>query len=405
MRKLEGAVIHMNKNEIRYLVGSEELQIRPLPIYSDIVCEFFDDLSKRLRCDSEAKNYPDILTFAFWCRKGNIISLKNAYASSMTRMGKGLVFHVAPSNVPINFAFTLAFGLLAGNGNVVRVSEKEFPQTEIVCRILRELLKQPKYEILAKQIQVVSYGHNKEVNDYYSEKCDMRVIWGGDVAIGEIRKSPLKPRATDITFSDRYSFAVFDELEVKNISEKELINLAEKFYNDTYLMDQNACSSPHLVLWQNAMPDMAGRKRFWNALYNVTNKYDLPEKKVLDKYTILCEKVAQMQEIKSVHRYANLLYVVNLSCIPDSIVDLRGKFGLFFEMELKATSEIFGKLSEKVQTCVTYGVDRKELLHKFQENYVLGVDRIVSVGQAMDIGVYWDGYDVIGSLSRGIYMA
>ena len=26
--------------------------------------------------------------------------------------------------------------------------------------------------------------------------------------------------------------------------------LINNFYNDTYLVDQNACSSPHLILWQ-----------------------------------------------------------------------------------------------------------------------------------------------------------
>ena len=31
-----------------------------------------------------------------------------------------------------------------------------------------------------------------------------------------------------------------------------------------------------------------------------------------------------------------------------------------------------------------------------------GIDRIVPVGKAMDIGVYWDGYDIIGTLSRKI---
>ena len=26
-------------------------------------------------------------------------------------------------------------------------------------------------------------------------------------------------------------------------------NFVKKFYNDTYLVDQNACSSPHLIVW------------------------------------------------------------------------------------------------------------------------------------------------------------
>jgi hypothetical protein len=30
------------------------------------------------------------------------------------------------------------------------------------------------------------------------------------------------------------------------------------------------------------------------------------------------------------------------------------------------------------------------------------VDRIVPIGQALDIGLYWDGYDIIPSLTKTI---
>ena len=139
MQKSEDVVIPMNKNDIRYYVGNDKVEIKPLPVYSRLVCEFLDDLSRMLRNDSQAKRFPDIMTFAFWCRKGNINKLKENYQGPFQRVGRGLVFHVAPSNVPINFAFSLVFGMLAGNANIVRVSEKDFAQTEIVCRAIRSL--------------------------------------------------------------------------------------------------------------------------------------------------------------------------------------------------------------------------------------------------------------------------
>lgn len=402
MQKSEDVVTHMNKSEINYLVGNEYLEIKPLPVYSDVVCDFLDDLSKELRKDREAKGFPDVLTFAFWCRKANVLKLKEEYPFVCNHIGRGVVFHIAPSNVPINFAYTLTFGMLAGNANIVRVSEKDFEQTKIVCRILKKLLAEPEYRILEKQIQIVSYGHNQEVNDYYSSRCDVRVIWGGDATIKEIRKSPLSPRATEITFADRYSFAVFDEKAMYELPEEEVKKVAEKFYNDTYLMDQNACSSPHLIFWINMVPEGAGRKKFWEALYQVAEKYDLPEKKVMDKYTLLCENAACFDADASLQRYGNLLYVVSMQKIPEKLENMRGKFGFFYEASLEELSEICDKITDKIQTCVIHGVDREELLQCFINHSVRGVDRIVPVGKAMDIGVYWDGYDVIGSLSRGI---
>ena len=47
-------------------------------------------------------------------------------------------------------------------------------------------------------------------------------------------------------------------------------------------------------------------------------------------------------------------------------------------------------------------MDNEALAQSFVTNYVKGIDRIVPVGEAMDIGLDWDGYDLIGTLSRQI---
>jgi hypothetical protein len=51
--------------------------------------------------DQEAKAYPDVITFGFFCRKGNIERLKKAYQTQIShRLGRGVTFHIAPANVP-----------------------------------------------------------------------------------------------------------------------------------------------------------------------------------------------------------------------------------------------------------------------------------------------------------------
>lgn len=396
-------MILMNTNKINYLIYNGDLQIQPLPIFSEIVCEFLDELSHVLRTDADAKQYPDVMTFAFWCRRGNLTKLRESYQNSKTRIGRGLIFHIAPSNVPINFAFSLVFGMLAGNGNVVRVSEKEFPQVQIVCDAMNRLFLNPEYEIIARQTQVVSYGHDQEQNDYYSSLCNVRVIWGGDHTIASVRRSPLPPRSTEVTFADRYSFGIFNEDYIDGLPGDALMRLAEQFYNDTYLMDQNACSSPHLILWTRELNGTSsGREKFWNAVYMTARKYALEEKKVVDKFTLLCEQTAEGLDAKRIRQYSNLLYVTELNTLPESIEHLRGKFGMFYEYQLTHFGEIYDNISEKVQTCVTCGMDNEALAQSFVTNYVKGIDRIVPVGEAMDIGLDWDGYDLIGTLSRQI---
>ena len=71
------------------------------------------------------------MTFAFWIRRANIERLAREFGTSsqdQERLGLGLVLHFAPSNVPINFAFSYVFGLLAGNSGIVRVASPTSPQ-------------------------------------------------------------------------------------------------------------------------------------------------------------------------------------------------------------------------------------------------------------------------------------
>src|SRR5262245_56994652 len=89
-------------------------------IFDDSVLEFLGDLSSRLLADTGAHQYPDVVAFALWCRKSALAQRKVPYSDGNIYLGRGLVFHVSPSNIPIMFAYTLAVGLLSGNASVVR---------------------------------------------------------------------------------------------------------------------------------------------------------------------------------------------------------------------------------------------------------------------------------------------
>lgn len=390
-------MILMNKNDIIYLVGDGDITCKPLKVYSNLVCNFLDDLSRTIMNNILAKQYPDIVTFAFWCRKSNILKLKSEHLCNYIQVGRGSVFHIAPSNVPINFAFSLVFGLLAGNSNIVRVSTKDFKQVEIVCECINKCLAKQEFQELKRYICVVRYLHNKEITDEFSMNCNCRVIWGGDSTINKIRESRISAKANEITFADRYSFAIFDEKTIESLSEEEIRKIAEKFYNDTYLMDQNACSSPHLIMWK-ASEKKYGRKKFWDTLNVVAQKYDLQAKKAIDKYTLAAELATKINYKLSI--YSNYLYIADLDELPNELDKLRGKFGFFFEIEIKSIKEICKYINNKVQTCVVLGVDSKKIMDELIENNCSGIDRIVEVGQSMNIGVYWDGYDIVSSLSR-----
>ena len=69
-----------------------------------------------------------------------LLAEKAKYDDAELRLGKGVVFHIAPSNVPVNFAFSFAAGLLAGNANIVRIPSKDFEQVQIMSYIKKKAL-------------------------------------------------------------------------------------------------------------------------------------------------------------------------------------------------------------------------------------------------------------------------
>ena len=123
-RRLGVAVIQLNKlDNLDIVAGSKQLNITPEIPFNNISLTFLNELSNILRKSATAKNYPDLMAFSFWCRKGHLEKLKRKQANIERRLGRGLVFHIAPSNVPLNFGYSYIFGLLAGNVNVVKMNQ------------------------------------------------------------------------------------------------------------------------------------------------------------------------------------------------------------------------------------------------------------------------------------------
>ena len=85
-----------------------------------------------------------------------------------------------------------------------------------------------------------------------------------------------------------------------------------------------------------------------------------------------------------------------------NIENIRGSNGIFFQKNIKQLSDIKKFITKKCQTITYYGIDKGEFRDVLTKNNLLGVDRIVPIGKALEIDLIWDGYDVIRSLSRVI---
>jgi len=383
--------------DVEYLLGTEDVCAEPMTPYAEETVSFLAEWSGLLLSAPEARIYPDVTTFAFWCRRANIMKLRDAAALEPYRLGRGLVFHIAPSNIPVNFAFSFAFGLLAGNANIVRIPSADFPQARLLCDTCREALKA--FPEIEKRTAWVRYPVNEEITARFSRMADGRMIWGGDKTIASVLAGGGKPRSADVLFADRYSVCVLDGAAVEAAEDAAIQRLARGFYNDTWLMDQNACSSPMLILWLNGSE--AAKERFWNAANaEAEAKYRLQAASAVDKYVHLCEDGADGLPIRRAVRMGNMTYRIVLSALPEDITALRGRCGYFYEYDLADLHELSPHITEKVQTVTYFGIEAETLRQWVVGDRLRGVDRIVPVGKAMDINVIWDGYDIVRALSR-----
>jgi hypothetical protein len=372
---------------------------RPMVPFAGEVVEYLNALSGRLLHDREAKWYPDVVTFAFFCRKGNVTRLAEEYATGERRLGRGVAFHIAPSNVPINFGYSLVAGLLAGNVNVVRVSSKEFPQVDLIVRHMAQLL--PEYPVVGGRIALVRYDRTSEATAFFSSQCNVRVIWGGDATIATIRKQEIPPRAFDVCFADRYSLAVLRSSEVLKLDEAGLAKLAEAFYNDTYLFDQNACSAPHLVCWLGDSAAEA-KDRFWTAVHRLAaRKYALQPVLSVDKLTAFYRQAVAMDSLR-VAMPDNLVVRTELAALPKDIDAFRCAGGYFSEYTLQGLDELAGIVNTKYQTLAHFGLSAQELEDFVLGNRLTGLDRLVPIGDTTAFSLTWDGWDLVRTLSRRV---
>lgn len=385
-------------SEIEYLVGNKKFENLSIKPFDDVVCNFLSSLSKNINNSNLSKDYSDIKTFAFMCRKSNIEKLKSKINQNEFRRGLGLLFHITPSNIPTNFAYSLLFGVLSGNTNVIKVPSKKFPQIDLICKFINVTLK--KYKKVRKMINIVRYQNNDEFTKSISSKCDGRLIWGGDKTINEIRKFPMKEISRDIAFANRNSICLMNSSEILKLNKKDLNRLVQKFYNDTFLVDQNACSSPHVIFWYGNKTNKA-KIKFWTELhYFAKNNYNLEYASSFYKYDRLLSDILTNTNYINHTNYGGYIYCINLKNKHINLTDLVSRWGYFYQFDIKNINMVLNLSNNNTQTLTYFGFKKEMILKNFDLKYFKGIDRIVPVGQALDINLNWDGYDVINTLTR-----
>ena len=121
----------------------------------------------------------------------------------------GVIFHVTPSNISINYIYSLFFSLISGNSNIIRISEKTYIETNNIIYLLKKILNKTKYKVILDSNKIINYSHNNHINEQISKDVEARVIWGGDDTVKNFRSIQANINSRDIFFPDRPFFFLY----------------------------------------------------------------------------------------------------------------------------------------------------------------------------------------------------
>lgn len=395
--------MYINDDKLDILIGKLPTEkSKTFSPFDPKIIKFLDTISKTILLDKKINKFPDLKQFGFWCRKSNLINLSKNYQFKKTITARGVALHIPPSNVPLNFAFSLAFGLLSGCTNIVRVPSRNFDQIAILLKILSKILNKDNFVLLKKNLCLLKYERSDEISDYLSSISDVRLIWGGDETINKFKKYKTKTKNLDLFFPDKFSISLINTSKLSKLSTQNLKVLAANFYNDTYTMDQLGCSSPRLVIWHGKKSTYI-KNKFWEYVYkHAKNRYNLDfsgaSKKIhlLSNFSIKSDKGFNTS-IKDL-----VLTRLKFNSTNNNIDKIKSGFGIFPEINIHDLRELRKIIKENFQTITYYGLNKKEIIDTIFKYKIRGIDRIVPIGQAFNIGPIWDGYDIIYHMTRVI---
>jgi len=378
----------------------------PLLPFEPLLLDFVHEVSTQLMSSKKIRSYPELVSLAYWMRKSHIHQIMQEYRQHYRHsipMPRGVVLHIAPTNVDSIFMYSWFLALLTGNVNIIRLSSRSQPQQHLLLELLNNIFHNEIFEPIRKRNIILSYGHENEITKTLSAHCQVRVIWGGDQTVNDIRSIPLPPDAVEVSFADKFSWCALQAEKVLAAPAPEFENLLEQFFNDAFWFNQNACSSPRLVLWVGENSTVcAAKQRFWNDFKTVLEQKKLYHDPASRINRMVCGYNLAAQGLIDSMSSANADHPYRVQ-IKNITADLRQQHtgnGVFLETEIMNLAEMIPYVSPKDQTLSIYGFNQQEIYDFASQLHGRGFNRIVPIGQALTFHYIWDGINLLTAFTR-----
>ena len=365
------------------------------------ILNFVDAFSKKLIEDFRA--YPEMVSLGFWMRNTHIEQLQQRFeAYEGLHVARGTVLHFAPSNVDTIFIYSWFLSLLTGNRNIIRLSTRQSKQSAALIALLQELFENEAHKHIAKRTVILQYDHDETITAWLSAQCDTRVIWGGDKTITDIRAVPIPPTATELTFADKFSFAVINAsafLKLENTGA-----FIHDFYNDAFWFGQQACSSIRMIIWVGDKVTCKAASEYFIQLlsdYESQKPLELSAADVMNKQVALY--ALGSTGMGSVNTYNDQhIHTIKLSSLDTMYEEQHCGTGLLYEYYADSLEKIFLHINKKHQSLSYFGFEKEQFADMIRKYQPHGIDRIIPVGKSLEFSHVWDGYDLMRSFTREI---
>ena len=367
--------------------GWADFTAQPLPCFDRVIGDFVAALSARLQ--QEGRNWPDLAAFGFWLRPRQ---LARQQVRMQGRAPVGLVFHLVPSNVPTVAFYSWLMALLMGNSSVVRLSSRTDPVQDAMLTILNELFALPEWQAIASRTRFVRYGHDETVTAWLSAHCHLRIVWGGNETIRQIRAIPLSPSAQEVVFPDRRSMAVIDNHWLAGLDEGQWQRTVTALQQDCTRFNQQACASPTTFCWLG-VPDEDLRRRLLEALFTPFAQ---------DPAAVM-ERFINSQQNGALEGMGQLSILTGVTALtPTTALQLPHVGGGIIAEFVADNLTALLQQPWDMQTCVWVGEQPQQLENALSGASSCRIDRVVAPGQALAFEWCWDGIDMLNVCSRGL---
>ncbi len=383
-------------------------------VFDGIAIGFLDAISQLILKSPNIRTYPELISLAYWMRKANITKIVADFRRTIDEdkevvVPRGVAFHVAPSNVDSIFLYSWALSLLAGNINIVRVSQNHSEQIILLFDAIRKCMQLMDYNVIASKNIILTYQHNETISAFLSENADIRVLWGGDATISSIRSFPTKPTTKEIAFADKFSYCVINSNKYNKLDQEKSTEIGRLFVNDAYWFDQMACSSPRIVYFVGSSKEcLEASRNFWETVSTGLQKWQFTDAMpvAMNKQVFLYESVANEISISNKVKFEyDKPTLARLSDINrDRFPSDHCGGGFFWECFIEKLDDLTGYIHRKDQTLTCYGFEKEELKEFILSVRGKGIDRVVQIGQALDFAPIWDGYVLLNELTKRVAM-